>query len=54
VLCVHVNDVRAQLGLRAVCLNRPAQFRKLDGPYYRHKFAEGRKSVFHFDVENSL
>jgi len=27
---------------------RPAQFRKLEGPNYQHKFAAGRKSLFHF------
>jgi len=25
--------------------------RKLKGPNYQHKFAAGRKSLFHFDVE---
>jgi len=24
---------------------------KLEGPNYQHKFAAGRKSLFHFDVE---
>jgi len=33
-------------GLKA----RPAQLRKLKGPHYQHKFAAGRKSLFHFDV----
>jgi len=27
---------------------------KLEGPNYQHKFASGRKRLFHFDVEISL
>jgi len=27
---------------------------KLEGPNYQHKFAEGRKNLFHFNVELSM
>jgi len=34
--------------------SRIAQLRKLEGPNNQHKFAVGRKNLFHFDVEISL